>query len=90
MDYLVATLDSKTGQQREVDSFVDKLKFDDRLFIFECDNVEIEQIPNRSFKKFLYSEDSQMHSIFLYDCIDFEISDISIFQLKSPLSIKSY
>ena len=48
MDYLVATLDSKTGQQREVDSFVDKLKFDDRLFIFECDNVEMEQSPLRT------------------------------------------
>ena len=48
MDYIVATLDSKTGQQREVDSFVDKLKFDDRLFIFECDNVEMEQSPLRT------------------------------------------
>ena len=40
------------------------------------DNVEIKPIPNGSFEKFLHAEDSQMHSIFLYDCTDFEISEI--------------
>ena len=48
MDYIVATLDPIAGVQREVDSFVDKLKFDDRLFIFECDNVSMDQSPLRT------------------------------------------
>ena len=48
MDYIVATLDPITGAQRGVDSFVDKLKFDDRLFIFECDNVPWEQSSLRT------------------------------------------
>ena len=42
------TIIELNASQREVDSFVDKLKFDDRLFIFECDNVEMEQSPLRT------------------------------------------
>ena len=48
MDYIVPTLDSKKSQQREVDSFVDKLRSDDRLFIFECDNIPMDDSPLRT------------------------------------------
>ena len=40
------------------------------------DNIKIEPIPNNSYKKFLHSEASQLHSIFLNDCTDVEISEI--------------
>lgn len=80
MDYIVATLDPIAGVQREVDSFIDKLKFDDRLFIFECDNVPMDQNPLRTvpthqpniftitFNEFPFKTFLQFVRHFLEDC----------------------
>ena len=47
MDYIVTTLEGKTGVQNNVHHLCDNLKDKDRLFIFECDNVPYENSPLR-------------------------------------------
>ena len=68
MDYIISTM--KNGHQHEVAHWVDKIRSNDRLFIFEMDNVDHEISPIRNIPK--------QENIFVFTYDDFPFKSFCI------------